>query len=94
MRHYYVYITASKSLRLYIGVTNNLVHRLRKHRSGLGSRFAHKYNMTSLVHFEMFEDPRQAIEREKQLKGWKRQRKIDLIESGNPDWRDLSSDWD
>ena len=92
-KQYYVYITASRSRRLYIGVTNDLSRRIYEHKSGLGSQFARKYNMTSLVHFEMFDDPSQAIDREKQLKGWKRQRKINLIESGNPDWRDLSSDW-
>ena len=64
------------------------------HRNGTGSRFAYKYNMTQLVHFEIFEDPGQAITREKQIKGWLRQKKIDLIESKSPDWCDLSEDWD
>lgn len=93
MKHYYVYITASNSRRLYIGISNDLQIRLWQHQNGEGSKFAHKYNMTRLVHFEVFEDARQAIAREKQLKGWKRQRKIDLIEEGNPEWRDLSEGW-
>lgn len=85
MKHYYVYITASRSRRIYTGVTNNLVRRLHEHRSGIRSRFAYRYNMTRLVYFETFENPSQAIEREKQIKGWLRQKKIDLIETENPD---------
>ena len=94
MDHYYVYITASNSRRLYIGISNDLNVRLWQHRNGEGSKFAHKYNMTNLVHFEVYEDVRQAIAREKELKGWRRERKIELIEKGNPEWRDLSEGWD
>lgn len=94
MNQYYVYITASNSRRLYIGISNSLNVRLWLHRTGTGSKFAHRYNMTRLVYFEVFEDPKQAIAREKQLKGWKRQRKIDLIEKENPEWKDLSEGWD
>jgi putative endonuclease len=93
VKQYYVYITASRSRRIYTGVTNNLIRRLYEHRSGTGSRFAYRYNMTRLVYFEIFENPSQSIDREKQIKGWLRQKKIDLIEAENPEWNDLSAEW-
>ena len=93
MREYYVYILASASKRLYVGATNNLVRRLWQHRSGCGSEFAARYRIVALVHYETTGNPYSAISREKQIKGWRREKKIALIESRNPDWRDLAKDW-
>lgn len=90
-RRYYVYILAGPARHLYIGVTNNLVRRLMEHRSGMDpSAWTHQHGATRLVHFEWTDDVRAAIAREKQLKGWTRRRKIELTESGNPDWNDLA----
>jgi putative endonuclease len=93
-RTFYVYILANRNRRLYIGITNNLVRRLFEHRTGLKSGFAHRYNIQRLVYWESTDDPRIAIAREKQLKGWRREKKIHLIESMNPDWEDLSIGWE
>jgi putative endonuclease len=88
---YYVYILASrKHGTLYVGVTNDLRARLELHRSGKGSEFVKKYGVTRLVYMEEYASPLEAIQREKQLKNWKRDWKIRLIEQGNPDWNDLS----
>lgn len=87
---YFVYIMASqKNGTLYIGVTNNIGARATAHREGYGSAFAKKHRVTRLVYMEIFEDVNEAISREKALKKWRRQWKIDLIESANPDWDDL-----
>ncbi|GLR89071.1 GIY-YIG nuclease family protein [Bradyrhizobium iriomotense] len=87
----YVYILASrKHGTLYIGVTNNLRARLELHRAGKGSEFVKKYGVTRLVYAEEFASPQEAITREKQMKEWKRDWKIRLIEQENPDWNDLS----
>ena len=87
---YFVYIMAS-GLRgtLYIGVTNDLVRRAYEHREGLINGFSKRYGVKSLVHFELFDDVEAAIRREKRLKHWNRQWKIDLIERLNPEWDDL-----
>ena len=90
MKTYYVYIMASHSRRLYVGMTNDLARRAAEHREGLGSVFAAKYKINQLVYFEMFPRARDAIEREKQIKGWRRTKKIALIEEANPGWADLS----
>ena len=79
---------------LYIGVTNNLERRLYEHRNGLVDGFTKKYRVHKLVYFETTNDVKSAIAREKVLKGWKREKKNLLIESLNPDWRDLSADWE
>jgi putative endonuclease len=91
--NYFVYILAGKSRTIYIGVTNNLERRVLEHRSKNIPGFTRKYNIHRLVYFEIFGDIRQAIQREKQLKGWKRIKKIQLLEAGNPTWEDLSNDW-
>ena len=91
--YYYVYILASKSQTLYVGVTNNLESRVYMHKTGQGSKFAAKYNITKLVYYEVFGDIRYAIAREKQLKGYRRRKKLELIEGENSDWIDLSIDW-
>jgi putative endonuclease len=90
---YYVYITASKSGVLYTGVTNNLERRTQQHKEGAGGQFTSRYHVAKLVYFEEATDPKAAIEREKQIKGWLRARKVALIEALNPNWRDLSRDW-
>ncbi len=90
MRCYWVYILASKPHgTLYIGVTNGLLRRLDEHRAGEGSLFTRKYGVTKLVWYQAFADVREAIRREKTLKGWPRQWKINLIEQENPHWCDL-----
>jgi putative endonuclease len=90
---YFVYIMTNRSKTLYTGVTNNLVRRVREHKLGTGSDYAARYKLDRLVYFERFEDVRNAIEREKQIKGWLRMKKIALIVSINPAWRDLSEQW-
>ena len=88
-----VYILAShRNGTLYIGVTSNLPQRIHKHKHGLTGGFTKQYTVTRLVYFELTSDIRVAIDREKQLKNWKRNWKLDLIEKYNPDWRDLSED--
>jgi putative endonuclease len=89
---YWVYILASgKHGTLYIGVTNDLARRMEQHRSGSGSEFVKQHGLDRLVYVEPFAGPLDAIEREKQLKRWKRDWKIELIEKDNLDWSDLSS---
>ena len=90
---YYVYIMASETQRLYVGVTNNLQRRVFEHRNDLVDGFTSKYRMHRLVFFESTNDVRVAIAREKQIKGWLRKRKIELIETQNPQWHDLAEDW-
>ena len=74
-------------------MTDNLIRRVYEHKKKLNDGFTKKYNITKLVYFESTTDVKNAIKREKQLKNWHRQRKINLIESKNPEWQDLSSDW-
>jgi len=93
MRTYYVYIMASRSRVLYTGVTNDLARRVNEHKRCLHAGFTSKYRVTRLVHFEQFGDIRDAIAREKEIKGWKRSRKIELIERRNHAWQDLAEDW-
>jgi len=90
---YYVYLlTTWNNKVLYTGVTNNLERRIYEHKNKLVKGFTKKYNVHKLVYFEVTEDILVAIEREKQIKGWIRSKKNNLIESVNPDWRDLSDD--
>ncbi|MGH9743112.1 MAG: GIY-YIG nuclease family protein [Candidatus Acidiferrum sp.] len=90
MKTYAIYIMASASGVLYIGVTNNLDRRVSEHKSGHVKGFSALYKTHKLVYFELFSEVRAAIAREKQLKGWLRRRKVALIESINPQWNDLS----
>lgn len=90
---YFVYLLASKSRTLYVGVTNDLTRRIYEHKHGLVRGFTSKYNLDKLVYFEATSDVLSAISREKQIKGWKRGRKITLIESSNPGWKDLAEEW-
>lgn len=91
-RSYYVYILASLSHSLYIGVTNDLHRRVSEHKEGLfPCAHTSRYRIDRLVHFEHFEDISNAIAREKQLKGLLRKRKVELVEQNNPQWLDLTS---
>ena len=91
MNQYFVYILANKHNRvLYIGVTNNLGRRMYEHKNKRVEGFTKKYNLSKLVYFEETIDVRSALEREKQLKNWRRDWKIKLIDDFNPEWKDLS----
>ena len=90
---FHVYISASGSHRIYVGMTNNLLRRVFEHRNHLIAGFTAKYNMTRLVHCEEYPTTLDAIRREKQLKGWLRSRKIALIPEANPKWDDLAANW-
>ncbi len=91
MSHTYcVYILASRSRNLYVGVTNNLERRMIEHCQGLVPGFTTRYKIFRLVHFEEFGDIRDAIAREKEIKGWRREKKISLIKRRNPTWADLA----
>lgn len=79
---------------MYIGVTNHLQHRLQQHKRGAYEGFTKKYHVHKLVYYETTSDIKAAIQREKQLKGWRRDRKNILVESVNPHWIDLSAEWD
>ncbi|GAB4129809.1 MAG: GIY-YIG nuclease family protein [Ignavibacteriales bacterium] len=93
MNQYYIYIMTNKSRTLYTGVTNNLQRRVYEHKEKLIPGFTAKYNINKLIYYEIFTDINSAIAREKQIKGWLRKKKIDLIESINPEWKDLSEEW-
>ena len=92
---YYVYILSNwDDSVLYIGITSDLMRRLYEHRNHLVDGFTARYNVHKLVYFEYTSDVRSAIEREKQLKGWRRAKKDALISKANPTWDDLSKSWD
>lgn len=94
LNQYYIYILASqKNGTLYIGVTNDLERRVFEHKNKINPGFTSKYNVDKLVYFEAFGLIKDAIAREKQLKKWNRQWKINLIEEENQDWKDLAFDW-
>lgn len=93
MREYYAYIMANKSRTLYIGVTNNLERRVYEHKTKLLDGFTKRYNLNRLVYFESTDDIGAAIEREKEVKGWVRRKKVALIHTLNPAWEDLSQEW-
>src|SRR5581483_6198494 len=90
----FVYIMASRSQVLYIGITNSVSIRTGQHKERKPGSFTAKYRCTHLVFYEIYPSPTLAIAREKQLKGWTRARKIALIEQTNPMWRDLSEEWE
>ena len=94
MQHtYWTYIVASRTGTLYIGMTNNLYVRVAQHKRGEIDGFSSKYHCNRLVYWESFDEVVKAINREKQLKGWRRSKKIALIESMNPRWEDLAEKW-
>ena len=91
----YVYIMSNKTRStLYVGVTNDLERREREHRNGIGSEFTSKYRLFELMYFEQISGITLAIKREKQLKRWHREWKINLIKELNPDLKDLAKDWE
>jgi putative endonuclease len=90
---YYVYIMTNRTRRLYVGVTNDLGRRVYQHKHHVMPGFTSKYFLERLVYFEETNDVRAAISREKELKGWRRSKKIALIEKLNPRWSDLSCGW-
>jgi putative endonuclease len=90
MRDYFVYITTNHSGTLYTGVTNDLTRRMYEHKTQAGGSFTRKCRMSKLLYFEQTGDILSAIEREKQIKGWRRSRKLELIKSKNPRWIDLA----
>ena len=93
MQYSYIYILASDRIgTLYIGVTSNLTKRIYEHKEADISGFTKKYDVKKLVYYEVFEDIEEAIKREKRLKRYKREWKIELIEKFNPDWKDLYED--
>ena len=94
-KHFYVYITTNspRSAVLYTGITGNLTRRVWEHKNNLTSGFTSRYNLTRLVYYELFYYPDAAIAREKEIKGWRRSKKIKLIETMNPKWNDLAKDW-
>lgn len=92
MASFYVYILSNASRTLYVGVTNDLIRRMWEHKEKTRDGFAAQYNVTQLVWFEETVNVAAAIAREKQIKGWKREKKIALVSAANPTWRDLSQD--
>ncbi len=90
---YSVYIMASRSHNFYVGVTNNIARRVREHKDHIFEGFTARYNIDRLVWYQVFGDIHAAIAREKQLKRWRREKKIQLIEARNPTWQDLSAEW-
>jgi putative endonuclease len=93
MRRYYVYIMASKSRVLYVGITNDIWRRVWEHKNDVNPGFTSKYRVHRLVYFESFKYVGNAIAREKHIKGWLREKKVALIRSTNPTWEDLSQRW-
>lgn len=93
MRQFYVYILASRSRNLYTGITSNLVQRVYQHKQKQLPGFTARYNIHRLVYYETYQDVRLAISREKEIKKWKREQRVALIESVNPTWEDLSAEW-
>jgi putative endonuclease len=91
--NFFVYIVASRSLQIYVGVTNSLERRMREHKAKIAGSYTARYNIDRLVYFECFQYVLNAIARETDLKGWNRAKKIALVESVNPTWVDLSQDW-
>jgi putative endonuclease len=87
---FYVYVMSNRTHVLYIGFTNDLARRVAEHQEGLIAGFTQQYHLNRLVYFESYEDVSEGIAREKQLKGWRRAKKIKQIEALNPKWSDLS----
>jgi len=87
--NYYVYILTNKSNTLYTGITNDLYRRLYEHKNKLTPGFTKKYNIDKLIYYEVFDDPESAIQREKEIKGWTRKKKLELIKKVNPNFKEL-----
>jgi putative endonuclease len=91
--HFYVYILASRSHELYIGFTNNIFRRVAEHRTAPTATYTARYNINRLVHYEHFTYVLNAIAREKKLKDWTREKKLELIQATNQTWEDLAHNW-
>ena len=94
MGNYFVYILTSKTRTLYVGMTNDIHRRIHEHKNKHFEGFTSRYDVNELVYFETHATPKEAIDREKQIKKWRREKKIELIECMNPDWDDLSQMWE
>ncbi len=94
MKHYYVYIVSNKSPRLYTGITSDLRKRVFEHKNKLLDGFTARYNFDMLVYYETFSQVVNAITCEKQIKSWRREKKLQLILAANPHWEDLSLEWE
>jgi putative endonuclease len=93
MKQYYVYILAkARNSTFYVGVTNDLIRRIWEHKNELADGFTKKYGIKMLVYYEIHNDIEEAIKREKLIKRWKREYKMNVIETMNPDWKDLYDD--
>jgi len=92
-RAYFVYILASKSGVLYVGSTCDLARRTYQHKHGLIPGFTKQYNVNRLAWYDVTPNSRAAVETERAIKGWRREKKVSLIESTNPGWQDLALDW-
>jgi putative endonuclease len=93
MKIFYVYIMGSKTGTLYVGLTNDIKRRVYEHKQETFEGFSKKYKTNKLLYFEAIGDSLSAIAREKQIKHWRREKKVKLIDSQNPNWKDLASDW-
>ena len=92
MRTYYIYILSSGTKHLYVGMTSDLAKRVQQHRAGSARAHTSKYAITSLVYYEETRSAESATNRERQLKGWRRAKKLGLVDGFNPEWRDLSAE--
>ena len=92
MPRYYVYMMSNISKMIYTGMTNSLSRRVREHKQKVNDGFTKRYNIHRLVYYEEFQDVRKAIAREKEIKGWRREKKVALIVGLNPKWRDLAEE--
>lgn len=92
MPRYYSYIISNISKMIYTGMTNSLSRRVREHKQEVNEGFTKRYNIHKLVYYEEFQDVRKAIAREKEIKGWRREKKVALIEEVNPKWKDLAEE--
>ncbi len=93
LKTYYVYLMASNSGTLYVGVTSSLKRRVYEHKTGAIAGFTSKYHVKKLVHVETFKTAEAAIRREKQIKSWRREKKVNLVDTENPAWDDLAVGW-
>ena len=93
MKTFYIYILTSQSGTLYTGVTSNIEHRVYQHKHKLIDGFTKKYNVDRLVYVEETTDINAGLNREKEIKAWRRSKKVALIQSINPKWEDLAADW-
>ena len=92
---YYVYILTNKNNKvIYVGMTNNLTRRIYEHKNKLVDGYTKKYNIDKLVYFEETSEVKEAIRREKEIKKWRREKKNRLVETNNPEWKDLSKEYD